>query len=136
LRKSRVRVHLKWFGHSQFAFHDVEPVLMSSIAQSSSDCHIHRLEPCPPRPSQLLTDATSNLSTSACSKTSATGSSVTTSSVPAPAPSARSLSAIGVFRPTYHHPSSPFSENPFSKEYSRSPCARCGTRKGRAGAGT
>lgn len=66
------------------------------------------LEPCPRRPSQLLTDATSNLSTSACSKTSATGSSVTISSVPAPAPSAQNLSAIGTFRPTYHHPASLF----------------------------
>jgi hypothetical protein len=34
--------------------------------------------------------------------------SVTTSSVPAPAPSAQSLSAIGTFRLTYHHPSSLF----------------------------
>jgi len=65
-------------------------------------------EPCLLRPFQLLTDATSNLFTNACSKMSATGSSVTTSSVPAPAPSAQSSSAIGTFRPTYHHPPSLF----------------------------
>jgi hypothetical protein len=65
-------------------------------------------EPCPHRPSQLLTDATSNLFTNACSKTSATGSFVTTSSVPAPAPFVQNLSAIGTSRPTYHHPSSLF----------------------------
>jgi len=64
--------------------------------------------PCPRRRSQLLTDATSNLSTSACLKMSATGSSATTSSVPAPALSAQSLSAIGTFRRTYHPPSSIF----------------------------
>lgn len=39
---------------------------------------------------------------------SATGSFVMTSSVPAPAPSEQNLSAIGTFRPTYHHPSSLF----------------------------
>jgi hypothetical protein len=47
---------------------------------------------------------------------SATGSSVTTSSVPVRAPSAQSLSAIGMFRPTYHHPSSLCLRIPYQRD--------------------
>ena len=120
------------------AFLSLEKELMSSVDRPlHTATHLSlRLEPCPHRPSQLLTDATSNPSTSACSKTSATGSSATTSTVRAPAPSAPSLSAIGTLVSLNIIIRSNSSSSARSKKCSRSPCARCDIRKGRGGTGS